>query len=41
MYVQMLKALYGMLVSSIFYYKSPERTKKALDLKLVHTVFFF
>jgi len=35
-YVQMLKALYGMMVSSLLYYKKFRKDMKVLDLKLIH-----
>jgi len=35
-YVQMLKALYGMMVSSLLYYKKFRKDMKVTDLKLIH-----
>ena len=37
-YVNMLKALYGMLQSALLYYKRFQKVLKTLDLKLIHMI---
>ena len=41
MYVQMLKALYGMLVSSILYYKKFRKDKESIGFEVSPYGIFF
>jgi hypothetical protein len=38
LYVKMLRTIYGMLQSSLLYYKSFERILSPLDLKSIHMI---